>query len=79
MSVGRLHHDLAADNPVVELLELGGLLADPRLDCGRWSMFWKLICKGICIGFLSAIKGLPDQANLAHSNRLRSPMSSRRG
>ena len=34
MLVGRLHHDLAADNPVVKLLELGGLLADPRLDCG---------------------------------------------
>src|SRR6516164_5815349 len=33
--VGRLDHDLATDNPVMELFELGGLLPNPRLDCGR--------------------------------------------
>src|SRR5512144_1399978 len=35
MPVGRLDDDLATDNPVMEVLEFGGLLADPRLDCGR--------------------------------------------
>jgi len=35
MPVGRLDDDLATDNPVVEVFEFGGLLADPCLDCGR--------------------------------------------
>jgi hypothetical protein len=35
MLVRRLDDDLATDDPVMEVLELGGLLADPRLDRGR--------------------------------------------
>ncbi len=45
----RLHHDGAANDAIMEALELRRLLVDALLDGWGGSMFRKLICRGIGI------------------------------